>query len=361
MNTSSITKFSKSNFLENEKFSSSNIIKQLIHFSLRTDANKIKIKIERNGLGFIEVKDNGEGISPKKLENLINSNDKLRNSDQILFKNLSGICQLEIISKKKNKTRGSLLKVTNDKIQPIKECYADIGTKILLTNIFYNNNIEKKNKNNFRAVDINKEIISYAVAYPHVEFLASVNNKVIVSASIEDKLSKDKTLSRINKIFGRKFSQSLIMENIETNDVEMKIYYSDSKKILKNQNNQFIFTNNEPTFFPEITKAFNDIYKKTFSVEVLPSFFIFLNYNSSLIKKEIILKMTKSLILKSFAKNIYKFDFKEKEKNPSELIFKFHKNYELFETDNGLTIRNINTNKRIEISLSSIKKILKFN
>ena len=71
MNTSSIAKFSKSDFLENEKFSSSNIIKQLIHFSLRSNANKIKIKIERNGLGFIEVEDNGEGISPKKLGNLI--------------------------------------------------------------------------------------------------------------------------------------------------------------------------------------------------------------------------------------------------------------------------------------------------
>ena len=84
MNTSSIANFSKSECLENEEFSSSNIIKQLINFSLKTNANKIKIKVERNGLGFIELKDNGEGISPKKLENLINSNDKLTNPDQIL-------------------------------------------------------------------------------------------------------------------------------------------------------------------------------------------------------------------------------------------------------------------------------------
>ena len=43
----------------------------------------------------------------------------------------------KIISKEKDKTRGSLLKITNDKIQPIKECYADIGTKISLKDIFY--------------------------------------------------------------------------------------------------------------------------------------------------------------------------------------------------------------------------------
>ena len=71
-------------------------------------------------------------------------------------------------------------------------------------------------------------------------------------------------------------------------------------------------------------------------------------------------KMTKSLILKSFSKQIY--EFAREEKNKNNLInsaFNFHKKFQLTESKNGIIIKNNKNNKKIEISISNIKNLFK--
>ena len=138
MSNTPLAKYSKPKNTEYEEYGASKILKDLIEFSINDNANKISIKIERNGLSLIEIKNNGNGLSSKDLAESVENNSVTLNNNQNIFLNLSKISNLEIISKEKDKTRGSLLKIANDKIQPIKECYADIGTKISLKDIFYN-------------------------------------------------------------------------------------------------------------------------------------------------------------------------------------------------------------------------------
>ena len=154
MSNTPLAKYSKSKNTEYEEYSASKILRNLIEFSINDSANKISIKIERNGLSLIEIKNNGNGLSSKDLAESVENNSVTLNNNQNIFLNLSKISNLEIISKEKDKTRGSLLKITNDKIQPIKECHADIGTKISLKDIFYNDNEKRTNPENFIEDDI---------------------------------------------------------------------------------------------------------------------------------------------------------------------------------------------------------------
>ena len=176
MSNTPLAKYSKSKNTEYEEYSASKILRNLIEFSINDSANKISIKIERNGLSLIEIKNNGNGLSSKDLAESVENNSVTLNNNQNIFLNLSKISNLEIISKEKDKTRGSLLKITNDKIQPIKECYADIGTKISLKDIFYNDNEKRTNPENFIEDDIKNTIFNYALAFPIINFLAKLNN-----------------------------------------------------------------------------------------------------------------------------------------------------------------------------------------
>ena len=359
MSNTPLAKYSKSKNTEYEEYSASKIIRNLIEFSINDRANKISIKIERNGLSLIEIKNNGNGLSSKDLAETVESNSVALNNNQNIFLNLSKISNLEIISKEKDKTRGSLLKITNDKIQPIKECYADIGTKISLKDIFYNDNEKRTNPENFIEDDIKNTIFNYALAFPNINFLAKLNNTSIINTPIEDKFSKDKIISRISKVFDNKIAKSLIKEKLETEKIKIKIYYSNKKQVSKKKN-QYIIVNNKPARFLEIKRAFNDIYRKSFEVDGYPSFFIFLNYNENLVDRKKVEKMTKGLILKSFSKQIYEFDKDKKNKNNLiKSVFNFHKNFQLTESKNGIIIKNNKNNKKVEISISNIKNLFK--
>ena len=359
MSNTPLAKYSKSKNTEYEEYSASKILRNLIEFSINDSANKISIKIERNGLSLIEIKNNGNGLSSKDLAESVENNSVTLNNNQNIFLNLSKISNLEIISKEKDKTRGSLLKITNDKIQPIKECYADIGTKISLKDIFYNDNEKRTNPENFIEDDIKNTIFNYALAFPNINFLAKLNSTSIINAPIEDKLSRDKIISRISKVFDNKIAKSLIKEQLETEKIKIKIYYSNKKQVSKKKN-QYIIVNNKPARFLEIKRAFNDIYRKSFEVDGYPSFFIFLNYNENLVDRKKVEKMTKGLILKSFSKQIYEFDKDKKNKNNLiKSVFNFHKNFQLTESKNGIIIKNNKNNKKVEISISNIKNLFK--
>ena len=68
---------------------------------------------------------------------------------------------------------------------PIKQCYADIGTKVSLKDFFYNNHKERVNPENFIEEDIKKIIFNYAVTFPKIDFFVSLNKKCIFFQNLE--------------------------------------------------------------------------------------------------------------------------------------------------------------------------------
>ena len=359
MSDISVTKYLKSESLKNKQLSVPKILEKLIKFSIDQNSTRIEIKIEKNGLSLIEIRNNGNGMSSKNLEDAINGHSNILNDKNIFFE-ISKICKLEIISKERDKTRGSLLKVTNDKILPIKQCYADIGTKVSLKDFFYNNHKERVNPENFIEEDIKNMIFNYAITFPKIGFFASLNKKIILEVPIEDELSKDKILSRISNVFNKKIAKSLIKEELEKEEIGIKIYYSNTTGLFKKNNNQFIVLNNRPENFGEIKRIFNDLYRKSFEVDRYPYFFVFLSYDENIVEKYKVEKILKSLLLRSFAKQIYKIiETQDNKKNSFNSAVNFHEHFQMSETKNGIVIKNIKNNKKVEISISSIQNLFK--
>ena len=89
MSNTPLAKYSKPKNTENEEYGASKILKNLIEFSINDSANKINIKIERNGLSLIEIKNNGNGLSSKDLAESVENNSVTLNNNQNMFLNLS--------------------------------------------------------------------------------------------------------------------------------------------------------------------------------------------------------------------------------------------------------------------------------
>ena len=367
------------NYKKDNLTSPSQVLRKLIENSIDAKSSNIEIRIELNGLNIIEVKDDGIAMSPQEMMISVEKRSKINNLNNKIFSSqgkslnrISKVSKLEIISKEKSKTRGAVLNISNDKIHPIKECYADIGTKIQVRDLFYNNanirDIVKKSKSD----DLIKVINTYALAFPEISFTAKSNNKIILDAPKEDKFSKNIFISRIKNVLGNKIIKSIINFKNESNELSVNFFYTNESNSFKRKNYQFMFINNRHVYEEKIIKIINDLYKQTFSEADYPAFVLFIESNEELlniskisddkitIENKNIVKMLKSLFLNAFAEEIYKD--KSKNKENSNLLNNpvgFHDKYEISQSNKGLIIKDKDKNKKIEITLESIEKNFK--
>ena len=367
------------NYKKDNLTSPSQVLRKLIENSIDAKSSNIEIRIELNGLNIIEVKDDGIAMSPQEMMISVEKGSKINNLNNKIFSShgkslnrISKVSKLEIISKEKSKTRGAVLNISNDKIHPIKECYADIGTKIQVRDLFYNNanirDIVKKSKSD----DLIKVINTYALAFPEISFTAKSNNKIILDAPKEDKFSKNIFISRIKNVLGNKIIKSIINFKNESNELRVNFFYTNESNSFKRKNYQFMFINNRHVYEEKIIKIINDLYKQTFSEADYPAFVLFIESNEELlniskisddkitIENKNIVKMLKSLFLNAFAEEIYKD--KSKNKENSNLLNNpvgFHDKYEISQSNKGLIIKDKDKNKKIEITLESIEKNFK--
>ena len=364
------------NYKKDSLTSTSQVLGKLIENSIDAESSNIDIRIELNGLNIIEVKDNGIAMSPQEMIASVEKGSKIRNLNKKIFSSdgkslnrISKVSKLEIISKEKNKTRGAVLNISNDKIHPVKECYADIGTKIQVRDLFYNNANIRDIIRNSKNDDLLKIINTYALAFPNISFTAKLNNKIILDAPKEDRLSKNIFVSRIRNVLGSKIIKSIINYKNETNELRINFFYSNKSNSFKKKNYQFMFINNRPVYEEIIINMINDLYKQTFSETNYPAFVLFIESKEELlniskisndkinIENKDIVKILKSLLLNAFAEEIYK----DKDKNSKNINLLdnpvgFHNKYEISQSNNGLIIKDKDKNKKIEITLESLKK-----
>ena len=376
-----LAKISNEIITKNEEYiiDPSQVLRELIENSIDAGSSKIYIKIDRGGLGLIEVKDNGVGMNPQEMllsidgkNNSKNITNKLFGTNGNMLHQISKIGKIELICKEKSKTRGSILKVSNNKIQPVKECYADIGTKIQIRDLFYNNSKIRQLTKDLKNDNFAHIVNTYAIAFPKIGFSARIKNEDILNVPIEDRLSKDPFISRIKNVLGKNVSNSMIKCSNEIDDVKVSILLTNQKQSFKKNNYQFIFVNQKPVQQIHIREMINDLYQKSFDIKDYPAFFAFLDIqneyfeikrnskNEINFKEEKILKILKSILLDGFSKEIYNKKASQNKKiNLSKISIRLHDNYEIKQSKNGLIIKDRRKNKKIEISLSSIKSYFK--
>ncbi len=363
------------------------VLKELIENSIDAGASEITIKIEKEGLQLIQIVDNGKGMSPqdmllsieKHTSSINDEKDELEKSKSLGFRGLAlqQICKLgqtEITSRQKNRSRGSYLRLSDGKYEPVKECYSEIGTKIIIRNLFYNSQSHKETSKSGKQelTKILKIINRYAIGYPFIGFKTYIDGKKYFIFEKESKETINPLLSRIKKIHGKKISEDLIYYNGEKGETTFNLFYSNKQNLFKTERNQSYYINKRPFFNEKIQKILNKTYSDTFSTSQYPAFFLFISLPNSEInyrldpskfnihfhnEKETLEKLT-SFLDEAFHGNqkINKNDEKKKIILNGSFV-NFHKNFILEQTNSGISITNTEKNKKIEIRIESLTKL----
>ena len=127
------------------------VIKELVENSIDAGADRVTVEIQRGGVLFMRVTDNGSGIEPEDLPIAVrrHATSKIREADDLEaimtlgFRGeaLAAICSVadvRIISKTRDREMGAFIEINSGRVGAVSERGASDGTTIIVENLFAN-------------------------------------------------------------------------------------------------------------------------------------------------------------------------------------------------------------------------------
>lgn len=267
----------------------SSVVKELLENSIDANATSIKLIVKEAGKHFIQVIDNGIGMSfnDAKISFKRHSTSKIRSIRDIFSINtkgfrgealasISAVARIELKTKRKCDELGTHLIIDGGNFI-YQNClpYSN-GSSFLIKNLFFNIPVRRKFlKSNFIEFKyILQEFIRIAIAHLNVNLQLFHNDEEIYH------LKASNLIFRISELFGKHVQKFLIPLQGETETFSISGFITKPEYSKKNKNDQFFFVNNR--FFKSnyFSKSVLDGYEGILNFNQYPVFFIFIQIDS---------------------------------------------------------------------------------
>lgn len=163
----------------------SSVVKELVENSLDAGASRIEVEIEAGGVGKIRVTDDGCGMSEQdvRLAVLRHATSKIRSSDDLFtvesmgfrgeaLPSIASVAKFSLISRQSGSPLGTRLEISGGQLQDVVECGAEVGTVVLVSDLFFNTPPRLKFMKTAAAesAHIHDIVVRLAIARPDVVF-----------------------------------------------------------------------------------------------------------------------------------------------------------------------------------------------
>lgn len=180
------------------------VVKELVENSLDAGARRINVDFESGGLGMIRVSDDGIGMSEMdvRMAVLRHATSKIRNAEdltQIMFMGFRGealpsiaaVSQFTLISRPPVASLGVRLEMSGGQLLEVVDCGADIGTTIIVSDLFFNTPVRLKfmKAATTESAHIHEVIVRLSLARPEVCFRLTNNGRTTLQTPGTGRLS----------------------------------------------------------------------------------------------------------------------------------------------------------------------------
>lgn len=298
------------------------IVKELTENSIDAGATTITIKLEKAGIQYLEVQDNGKGMNQIDLKlafvqhatSKLTKEADLNNIISMGFRgealaSISSVSNTSIYSRQHDKNQAYIATNNNEKIEVKPTNNKQAGTTVIVRNLFKTIPARRKflRSETTEYKHILDTFIKLAIANPQISFELFKDNK------LQHKLKATSTQDeRIYQLFSTEKIGQLIPISYDDLDFKISGFISHPRQSTNRKDIQYIFVNGRCISNQLISKAAKDGYASTLMNHMHPQFFIFIQANPNLVdvnihpRKEEIKFENPQLIYKLIKKTVQK-------------------------------------------------------
>ncbi len=265
----------------------SSVIKELVENSIDAGASVITVEINRGGISYIRITDNGCGIAREDVPlaflrhatSKIKVDNDLNNIATLGFRGealaaVSSVSKVETLTKTQNESVGTHYVIEGGEEKENSEAGCPNGTTIIIRDLFYNTPARMKflKKDVSEANSCAAVIDRIALSHPEISFKFIRDGKQTLSTNGDGKVK-----SCVYSVLGREFTNGLIEAEGEQNDISVSGLICKPVFCKATRNNQFTFLNGRLVRSGTVIAAVEQAYKNSAMVGKFPSFVLYIN------------------------------------------------------------------------------------
>ena len=244
------------------------VVKELVENSVDAESNNIKIDLKESGLREITVTDNGIGMEKEdaRLAFQRHATSKLYTDDDLFSINSLGfrgeaLPSIASVSEVQLRTCqnevGTFIHIKGGKIVEETSSDARVGTKVTITNLFYNTPARLKHLSSPYAelANVVEYVHKMALSYPNIKFILTNDDKEIINTDGSGNL-----LKVIRSIYGLDVAKRMLPINSENDDYSISGYISLPELNRSNRNHMTVLVNGRVIKNQVLNKVINDSY-----------------------------------------------------------------------------------------------------
>ena len=264
----------------------SSVIKELVENSIDAGATFITVEIQRGGITYMRVTDNGCGISfgdvstafLRHATSKIKTDEDLNSIGTLGFRGealaaVSSVAKVEMMTATEDSVTGTHYVIEGGDEKLYEEIGCPKGTTIIIRDIFYNTPARMK----FLKKDVSEAnacaavIDRIALSHPEISFKFIRDSKQTLMTTGDGDIK-----SAVYSVLGREFSGSLIETEGEIGSVSVKGLICKPFSCRPTRNNQFTFLNGRLVRSGTVVAAVEQAYKNSAMVGKFPGFVLYL-------------------------------------------------------------------------------------
>ena len=244
------------------------VVKELVENAIDAKASNIKVILENGGLSLISVIDDGVGMdsADAKMAFQRHATSKIYKDDDLFFidtlgfrgEALPSIASVsDVILETCEKDVGTLIHIKGGTILEESNSKGRVGTKITVTNLFYNTPARLKylKSEATELANTTAFLEHIALARPEISFSLTNNGNSIFKTSGSGNLLKS-----IHEIYGLNTSSKMLPIKALSDDFEINGYISKPEILKSSKNHLITFINGRVVRNYDINRAINDAY-----------------------------------------------------------------------------------------------------
>lgn len=270
------------------------VVKELIENAIDAKATRIQVEIERGGISYIRIMDNGIGMSKEDVPIAFrrHATSKLKNEKDLssietlgfrgeALAAIASVSKIDIFTKQDNRIAGFHMNIEAGEINECEEVGCPKGTTIIIRDLFFNTPARMKFlKKDFTEAGYVAAVLEHAaLSHPEISFGLLKDGRQIFYTSGDKRL-----MTPIFNVFGREITLNMVeVKLFEREQISTWGYITKPHLCRANRNMQHFFVNGRYVKNKIMQTAFEEAYKNRIISGKYPSCALFLKVPLNLV------------------------------------------------------------------------------